>query len=178
MGLILKTCLYTGILYLLFISFGEDIIRYSTNQFRLTENAGSTAKNPTAMTSVPNLVHTMTIPIQRDGHYWIRTDINNNPVSFIVDTGASIVTLSHEDAKALNLYLNENDYNITVRTAAGMTSMAEVTIDVLSIGVIELYDVKALIAREGMLSVSLLGMNFLNRLERFEFKNSQLIIEQ
>lgn len=178
MALILKTCLYTGILYLLFLAFGEEIIRYSTNQTRLTQDAGPEALNSASLNSVPNLVHTMTIDVQSDGHYWIKTNINNNPVSFIVDTGASLVTLSHQDAKALNLYLNENDYNVTVRTAAGMTSMAEVTIDVISMGVIELYDVKALIAREGMLSVSLLGMNFLNRLERFEFKNSQLIIEQ
>ena len=34
------------------------------------------------------------------------------------------------------------------------------------------------VAQEGMLSVSLLGMNFLNRLDRFQFDDGKLIIEQ
>jgi aspartyl protease family protein len=105
-------------------------------------------------------------------------DVSNNPIAFIVDTGASVVTLSHQDAENLNLYLSDFDYNITVRTAAGLTTMAEINLDRVTIGVIELYNVKAFVAREGMLSVSLLGMNFLNRLDRFEFQDGQLVMEQ
>ncbi|HRW28750.1 MAG TPA: TIGR02281 family clan AA aspartic protease, partial [Emcibacteraceae bacterium] len=78
----------------------------------------------------------------------------------------------------LNLNLHESDYTIPVNTAAGQTTMAPVTLDVVSVGVIELYDVKAFVARDGMLSVSLLGMNYLNRLDRFSFKDQRLILEQ
>ncbi|MDG1707708.1 MAG: TIGR02281 family clan AA aspartic protease, partial [Emcibacteraceae bacterium] len=168
MGFIAKTFILLGIGYFLFNTFAEDILKYTANE------------QPTAeiktQDKISNLVHSVEIPRQRDGHYWVNMDISNNPIAFIIDTGASVVTLSHNDAEKLNLYLSDFDYNITVRTAAGLTTMAEINLDRMTLGVIELYDVKAFVAREGMLSVSLLGMNFLNRLERFEFQDGQLIM--
>ena len=170
MGLIAKTFILFGIGYFLFTTFAEDVLRYTANEQRSTERKSED--------NTGNLVHSIEIPRQRDGHYWVNMDVSNNPIAFIVDTGASVVTLSHQDAENLNLYLSDFDYNITVRTAAGLTTMAEINLDRVTIGVIELYNVKAFVAREGMLSVSLLGMNFLNRLDRFEFQDGQLVMEQ
>ena len=65
-----------------------------------------------------------------------------------------------------------------MNTAGGETKMAEINIDRISYGVIDIYNVDALVAREGMLSVSLLGMNFLNRLDRFQFNDGKLLLEQ
>lgn len=173
MGFLIKGIFYCAILALLVAFFGDDITRVVGNQLRLSQGAASNQAGNHA-----NLVHTLSIPIKNDGHYWVDMSVNNRDVRFIVDTGATNVTLSHTDAQKLNLHLFDNDYNIPVNTAAGRTTMAEVRLDTVSIGVIELYDVHALVAREGMLSVSLLGMDYLNRLDRFEFRNQTLIIEQ
>tara|TARA_R110002096_G_scaffold257381_1_gene450926 strand:- start:278847 stop:279368 length:522 start_codon:yes stop_codon:yes gene_type:complete len=173
MGFLIKPIFYCAILAVLFSFYGDDIARLVGNQMRLSEGADSKP-----IRSDANVVHSLEIPIKNDGHYWIDMNVNNNRVRFIVDTGASYVTLSHTDAEKLNLHLFENDYNVTVNTAAGRTTMAEVTLDTVSIGVIELYEVRAFVAREGMLAVSLLGMNYLNRLDRFEFRDQKLIIEQ
>ena len=116
--------------------------------------------------------------MQREGHYWLDMQVSNYDVQFIVDTGATLVTLSYSDAQKMNLYLNESDFSIPVNTAGGVTKMAEINIDRISYGVIDVYNVQALVAQEGMLSVSLLGMNFLNRLDRFQFDDGKLIIEQ
>ena len=115
--------------------------------------------------------------MQRDGHYWVDVNVNGNETRFVVDTGATFIVLSDNDARNLDIPYFENDYSVVVNTASGQTTMAEVTLDVVSVGAIELYGVKAYIARPGMLSVSLLGMNFLSRLDRFEFSNEKLILE-
>ena len=56
--------------------------------------------------------------------------------------------------------------------------MAEINIDRISYGLIDIYDLDALVAHEGMLSVSLLGINFLNRLDQFQFNYGKLLLEQ
>ncbi len=153
--------------------YGEDIIRLAQDQVAPVKGSAANQLSPEN-----KIVNSVQISLQRDGHYWINVGVNHADISFIVDTGASIVTLSHQDAMKLNIPYFENDYNVTVNTAAGQTKMAAVKLDNLRIGSIELYDVDALVAQEGLLSVSLLGMNFLNRLDRFEFRDQKLILEQ
>jgi|SaaInlStandDraft_2_1057019.scaffolds.fasta_scaffold162904_2 aspartyl protease family protein len=173
MNLVIKTA-FLGILAALFVSFfGNDIVDSVGDQ--QLDNGGT--KSPSIIGSA-SASSSIQIPIQGDGHYWVNMNVNYNDVNFIVDTGASFVTLSHEDAKKLSLNLFENDYKISVNTAAGRTTMAEVTLDMIKVGGIELRNVKAFVAREGMLTVSLLGMNYLNRLNRFEFSDQKLIFEQ
>jgi len=153
--------------------YGEDIIRSAHDE---AAGAGKSASNQ--IFSENKIVNSVQIPLQPDGHYWINVGVNHADISFVVDTGASIVTLSYQDAMKLNIPYFENDFNVTVNTAAGQTKMAAVALDSVCIGSIELYDVNALVAQEGLLSVSLLGMNFLNRLDRFEFRDQRLILEQ
>lgn len=158
----------------LFVSmFGEKFVANLNNE------VGKNQENRNKKTSnTSNIVNAIQVPRQQDGHYWTTMNVSGAQINFMVDTGASYVTLSHDDAKKLNIYLHNSDYNIDVRTAGGMTKMAEFNIDIITLGVIELYDVKALIAQEGMLNVSLLGMSYLNRLESFEFREQELILQQ
>ena len=165
---------YLAVLAVMASFYSDEIFRFVNNQTRLS--TGSAASESSSASA--NLVHTLEIPMRNDGHYWIDMTVDYQSVQFIVDTGASYVTLSHEDGQKLNIYLNESDYNIPVNTAAGRSTVAEININVMSFGIIELYNVKAFVAREGMLSVSLLGMNYLNKLERFEFSDQRLILEQ
>jgi aspartyl protease family protein len=125
-----------------------------------------------------NIVHSLQIPMQQNGQYWVDMNVNGRSITFLVDTGASFVALSDADAKSLGLYISETDYTMIVNTAAGQTTMAEVELDTMTIEAIELYNVKAYVARQGMLSVSLLGMNYLNRLESFKFQDKVLVLEQ
>ena len=173
MGFLIKTVFFCALATLLVSFYGNDLVRLVSNEAKLARDAGPEQLRPDA-----NMVHSLQIPVNRDGHYWLDMDVNNNDVHFVVDTGASYVTLSHQDAQKLDLRIFENDYDVVVNTAAGQTTMAEVNLDVVAVGVIELYDVKAFVAREGMLSVSLLGMNYLSRLDRFEFQDQKLILEQ
>jgi len=173
MGFLIKTVFFCALLTFFVSFYSEDIVRFVGEGARQTEQ--STSKNSRKSA---NIVHELEIPVKQDGHYWIDMNVNHQKVNFIVDTGASYVTLAYRDAQNLNLQLFENDFNRVVNTASGQTTMAAVTLDVISADAIEIYEVKALVAREGMLSVSLLGMNYLSKLDRFEFRDQTLILEQ
>ena len=144
MGFFTKAVFFIGLLYVLYTSFGDEFLKNSSNRSRIPDASAQTRAN---------IVHSLEIPMHHDGHYWLDMQVSNQDMRFIVDTGATVITLSHADAEKMNIYLHDNDYNVPVRTAAGPTKMAEINIDRISYGVIEIYDVKALVAQEGMLSV-------------------------
>ena len=96
-------------------------------------------------------------------------------MSFLVDTGASVVALTAEDARMAGLDPARLDYSVTVSTANGTTRAAPVTLDALSIGPITERNVRAVVIETG-LDRSLLGMTFLERLQSFEARADTLTL--
>jgi len=111
-----------------------------------------------------------------DGSFVINGRVNGNEARFIFDTGASTVVLRAENAAALGFKAEDLNYSIPVSTANGMALAAPVTIETLSIGSITERNVRALIAREGVLHANLLGMTFLERLTSYEVRGNRLIL--
>lgn len=110
-----------------------------------------------------------------DGQYWANARVNNGVVKFLVDTGASTVALTPEDARRAGVDLNSLDYNIPVQTAGGTNVAAAVELKSISVGPVTLRNVRAIIIPEG-LSTSLLGMSYLGRLQRVEATPYALIL--
>ena len=114
-----------------------------------------------------------------DGHFWAEATVDGAPtvarVRFLVDTGATIVALTEEDAGRLGLNPAELDYGTEVHTAAGETRAARVRLRSVSVAGARVDDVEALVVRDGLTS-SLLGMSYLGRLSRFEATQSALIL--
>ena len=110
-----------------------------------------------------------------DGHYWAQADVNGRQVRFLVDTGASAVALTAEDARRLGFDPRSLDYSYTVTTANGPARAAAVTLASVSVAGARIADVEALVIESG-LDTSLLGMTFLGRLSRFEATRSSLIL--
>ena len=99
------------------------------------------------------------------GHFVVNGMINNAAsVRFLVDTGASVVSISTDDARraGINYLAGERAYS---QTASGMTTVYRVKLDTLKIGDITIYNVDAAIHTSGQLPIGLLGMSFLNRME-------------
>lgn len=115
------------------------------------------------------------IPKAPDGHFWAEAHVNQTVVRFLVDTGASVVALTPEDARRLGVDPNSLNYDREVMTAMGKTKAAYLIIDSMGVGQSRMHDVEALVIREG-LSTSLLGMSYLGRLRRFEATTSSLIL--
>lgn len=112
------------------------------------------------------------------GHFETRLHINGRPLTALVDTGASTVALTYEDARELGLIRPGDRYDMTIKTANGETSARRVVLGSVRIGGISVSDVEATVAREGVLPFNLLGMSFLKKLGTVEMRNGRLILEQ
>jgi len=98
----------------------------------------------------------------RQGHYVASGLINGVPVTFLLDTGATDVAVSQRVAKQAGL---EQGRAVPVQTANGIVTAYLTRIDRISIGDIELADVRASINPSLGIDEVLLGMAFLKRLE-------------
>jgi aspartyl protease family protein len=112
------------------------------------------------------------------GHYRAQAEINGRPVEVMVDSGASVVVLSHDDAERAGLNIRAQDYTQRVSTANGATRVAPMLLDRVSIGNITVRNVEAAVSEPGKLGQSLLGMTFLGRLQRVDMRAGVLILQE
>ncbi len=110
----------------------------------------------------------------RQGHYLTKGAINEQTVTFLLDTGATHVSIPAHIADRLNLP-NQGTYR--VETANGAINVYQTTIEQLSIGNIFLYNVAANINPSMQSSEILLGMSALKRVE-FRQTGKKLIISE
>lgn len=111
-----------------------------------------------------------------DGHYWAEADVNGKAVRFLVDTGATAVALTADDARRLGYDLRGLDYRYDVITAEGKVKAAGVKLASVSISGAKVENVDALILERG-LETSLLGMSYLGKLQSFEATRTALILK-
>jgi aspartyl protease family protein len=112
------------------------------------------------------------------GHFVFEGAVNNRPLTFMADTGATIVALTYDDAKRVGLSPHGLDFNARVETANGIARVAPVTLDRVRIGDITVRNVRAAVAEKGALATNLLGMTFLGRLGNFQVRGNELILTQ
>lgn len=112
-----------------------------------------------------------------NGHYFATAYINNNPVHVLVDTGASAVALSYEDAQKAGLNPGNLRYDVPVSTANGVANAARVTLRRVEVDNILVRDVDGMVLPKGSLNGTLLGMSFLAKLRSFRFSDGRLILE-
>ncbi len=101
---------------------------------------------------------------QHDGHFYTDASIDGMQVRFLVDTGASMVALTGEDAEALGLTWHEGDLKPIGRGASGPVNGVPARIEHMEVQGIEARNVAAAIIPEG-LDVSLLGQSFLSKVQ-------------
>lgn len=112
--------------------------------------------------SSPNGKLSVQLEADRRGHYVVAAQVNGQHVTFLVDTGASGVSIPGEIAKSLNL---KPGRQFPVSTANGSIMVRETSIDELTIGEISLKNVQASINTSMDGEVGLLGMTFLRHFE-------------
>lgn len=111
-----------------------------------------------------------------NGDFKVTAQINGARVAMVLDTGASSVVLTREDAKAAGLPIEVLTYSANIDTANGRTRAAPVRLDRIAIGGLVETSVEALVAQPGQLKTSLLGMSFLNRLQSWEVRGDRLLL--
>lgn len=108
------------------------------------------------------------------GHFKTDVDIDGKVLPMLVDTGASTVVLSYDDARAIGLDPQNLNYRVTVMTANGRAQAAPIRLDQVAIGPIVRRDIRALVAEQGRLEESLLGMSFLSTLQSLQMQTDEL----
>jgi aspartyl protease family protein len=111
-----------------------------------------------------------------DGHFIVNAKVNGQPMSLLVDTGASTVVLREADAVRLGVETRRLTYTVPVQTANGITYAAHVRLNSITVGTIQVDGVDALVAKPGALRENLLGMTFLSRLRSYEFSGEFLTL--
>lgn len=115
------------------------------------------------------------VPRRADGHYYLTLRINDAPVEFVVDTGATDVVLTTQDARKVGIDPDNLDFIGTAMTANGRVRTAPTRVDTAVLGDITVENLKVYV-NEGMMDTSLLGMSYLRRFERIEIADDMLIL--
>lgn len=115
------------------------------------------------------------VPRQADGHYYLTLNVNNQPIRFVVDTGATQMVLSKADAMRAGLDPDDLNYFGQANTANGVVRTAPVRLNTVELGDITDTDVPAVV-NDGAMDGSLLGMTYLQKWGRIEITQGELIL--
>ena len=122
----------------------------------------------------PASSRTLVYHADRRGHFSLTATVNDAPLRLVVDTGASLVALTLDDARAAGIGRSELVFNQLTHTANGTVRFAPVILREIRIGQLSIDNVPAAVIET--LDQSLLGMSFLKRLKSFEVREGALII--
>jgi aspartyl protease family protein len=117
------------------------------------------------------------VPRAADGHYYLTLRLNGTPVEFVVDTGATEMVLSQDDALRVGIDPDRLIYSGVAATANGTVRTARVRLNEVALGPITDRNV-AVYVNEGPMQGSLLGMGYLQRYDRLEIADGRLILER
>lgn len=120
----------------------------------------------------------LVLPEHGRGHFLAQTRVNGVQIESMVDTGASVIALTLEDAARIGIFPNAADYKVSLSTANGSIGAAPVRLREVRLGGILVNDVEAVVLPAGRLKVSLLGMSFLRRLSSFQVSNGSLLLKE
>jgi clan AA aspartic protease (TIGR02281 family) len=120
--------------------------------------------------------HVVAVERSTAGDFAVTAQINGAGIAMVVDTGASFVVLTRDDAKAAGIPLEVLTYTVSIDTADGRTFAAPITLDSVTVGTLVERSIQALVAKPGQLKTSLLGMSFLSRLQSWEVRDERLVM--
>jgi aspartyl protease family protein len=132
--------------------------------------------NPPAQSSAGT--GSVIVPRDQFGHFRTEGRIDGRPIAFLIDTGATIIALTADDAAALGIHPGISEYTVMLKTANGIARAAPTTLDMVEVGDVMVRDVPAVVMPDGALSENLLGMSFLSRLRHFEYSEGKMVLEQ
>jgi aspartyl protease family protein len=108
-------------------------------------------------------------------HYYLELQVNGAPVLFTVDTGATDMVLSRDDARRAGIDPEDLAYIGAADTANGTVRTAHITLDEVRLEGILDRDVRAVVT-DGDLEGSLLGLGYLHRFSKLEIADGELIL--
>ena len=145
---------------------------------KTADTTGDAQPEDNVQSAVSDPFGDVTLRATSNGHFETTAEINGRDVDVMVDTGATLVALTYEDAKRAGIYLTPADFTHAVSTANGVAKVAPVEIGSIAIGGITVRNIRGAVTERGKLHRTLLGMTFLGRLSRVEMRKNDLVLHE
>lgn len=152
------------------LTYGLFLFRTEFTQIWQRASADLTGSGAITVSGTQTVLHR-----NEDGHFWIDAKVNGKDVRFLVDSGATTTTISADTAAQLGLSANAAVFPMVVETANGMANSWSLGEADIVVGTITVNGV-ALHMSEQRNGVNLLGMNWLNRLQRWEVHGDEMVL--
>jgi aspartyl protease family protein len=117
------------------------------------------------------------VPRANDGHYYMTLSVDGTKVLFVVDTGATDIVLTEDDAQRVGINVDSLVYSGMAGTANGTVRTARTVVSSLALGPMEDRNVSVWV-NQGQMDTSLLGMAYLRRFSRIEIAGGRMILER
>lgn len=149
--------------------------RYELQDVASRVTAGFVPGSPLSVTDADGRV-AVTLDKLPNGHFGTRMQVNGATIDAMVDTGATTTVLTARDAAEAGFSPQSLSYTVPIYTANGQAMAARITADTVSVGAIERKRLPMLVAEDGRLGQSLLGMNFISSLSGFDVRGDRMIL--
>ncbi|MWV27072.1 retropepsin-like aspartic protease family protein [Aurantiacibacter rhizosphaerae] len=148
---------------------------------QLSQGGAAEAEDTVTLGAVQDLQgsgwgHEIALQREGDGHFYADVTVDGVPSRMLVDTGASVVALTGEDALAMGLYWEDADVAAVAQGASGAVHGVNTTIPRMRLGDFEAQNVRAVIIPEG-LGISLLGQSFLETIDNVRISDDRMVLE-
>ena len=117
---------------------------------------------------------TVTLERAYDGHFYADAEVNGATVHFLVDTGATGIALSADDARRAGLDFDADDAEVIGSGASGQVWGHFVELDRIELGMKSVHDAPAVILAGG--DRSLLGQSFLTQFDSVEVRGDTMVL--
>ena len=167
-----------GVAVLVALCLAQQVMKFSIapgSASALAQAAPAAPADAPAQVASPPSSQAAQVVKAADGHYWAEAQVNGRWGHCLIDTGASAVALTRQDAERLGLDPAALVYDLPVVTANGQTHAARIELEDVSVAGARVTHVPAMVVKDG-LSTSLLGMSYLGKLSRFEATPTSLVL--
>jgi aspartyl protease family protein len=162
------------------IAFGAVFGWFSPPPQAASESSsGHRAREPREQIALANTAQwnagEVLLPREADGHFYADVTVDSVTSRMLVDTGASVIALTGEDAEAMGVAWSPDEVKPVAQGANGLVYGVNVTLDRVQIGDVEARQVRATVVPEG-LGISLLGQSFLGQIGRVEIGDQGMVL--
>lgn len=131
------------------------------------------ARRPEAATPTP-AAGELQLPREEDGHFYADVQINGMQVHILVDTGASGIALTRDDARRAGIATSAGMNEVVGEGASGEVLGEYVTLDRVALGGVEATELPAVVLDSGQ--QSLLGQSFLRQFASVEIRGDTMVL--
>ncbi len=111
-----------------------------------------------------------------DGHFWVTATVNEHPVRFLIDSGATTTAMTLQTARDARIEISGSAFPVVLTTANGSVSAQRGTIQSLRIGSMVARELPVVVAEEFGDS-NVIGMNFLSKLRSWRVEGTEMVLD-